>query len=643
MGLASDPVAVTPDQRLLLRAALDEPGCALRCFAEWWDHVEIEHTGTTEYRLLPLVYNNIGRLIPDKVAAARIKGVAKHVWLSNHRNTALGTVALDQLIAANVPTLILKGSAMMLAVSAENMRSMGDCDILVPVERTLQAFTALAEVGLRPPFDVRHFTTYDFKTLNGLGLRRSGEQAYHLDIHWRPLEEVASDDLTHEFFNQSVTCILSGRITRRPCFEHMLLHSVVHGTGWAAVSRYDWLADAVLILREAGSKFDWDRLVDTAKRYRLATIIHAAMNELMQTFDIAIPIPAFGRLSRCHIIDRAEARWRTVDPTRVPALSRYVTALQKLRRQDTRLAEQPVWAIWRHLFGPPPRALMRPTMAANDDDHVIFLSGWSSTEPTGRWTDGPLAVLAIQRAPGRGGTFLRLEGQTIHAEPNKPQVIDVWSGWRRLARLSWKTGAPETHVIPLPPALYEREVLTVLLHVRSPIAPANIGSSPDQRQLGLHLRDIRSSHCVRDAATAALDLRHGSGDRAVLWSGWSTPEPGGCWTDGPDALVRWISPRDLARSARLVIRGFAFSPGNVVLTGTISINGRRVGTLSHLDLASRPSDLSLPLEVKPGERQINVHIHLDNPRSPPELGLSPDERRLGLFLQSIHIEADAPC
>jgi hypothetical protein len=279
----------------------------------------------------------------------------------------------------------------------------------------------------------------------------------------------------------------------------------------------------------------------------------------MQTFDVAIPIPAFQRLSRRHAIDRAEARWRSMDPTCVPAFGRYVMALQKLRRQDTRLAKQPGWAIlfviWRYLFGPPPRALMRPTMAANDDDHVIFLSGWSFTESTGRWTDGPLAVLAIQRAPGRRGTFLRLEAQTIHAEPNKPQVIDVRSGWRHLARLSWEAGAPGTHVIPLPSALYEREVLTVLLHVRSPIAPADIGLSPDRRRLGLYLRDIRSSHCVRDPATAALDLRHGSSDLAVLWNGWSTPEPEGCWTDGPDASLRWTSPRDLPADVRLVIRG----------------------------------------------------------------------------------------
>ena len=67
------------------------------------------------------------------------------MWLSNHRNAALGTYALDTLIATEVPTVILKGGAMMVAVSGENMRTMDDCDILVPVERAPQALAALAD------------------------------------------------------------------------------------------------------------------------------------------------------------------------------------------------------------------------------------------------------------------------------------------------------------------------------------------------------------------------------------------------------------------------------------------------------------------------------------------------------------------
>ena len=71
------------------------------------------------------------------------------------------------------------------------MRLMDDCDILVPVEQMPQALAALADVAITP-YDVRHFTTYDFKLLHGLSLRRPAEQAYHLDIHWRTVAQFRS-------------------------------------------------------------------------------------------------------------------------------------------------------------------------------------------------------------------------------------------------------------------------------------------------------------------------------------------------------------------------------------------------------------------------------------------------------------------
>jgi hypothetical protein len=647
LGLARDPSTVTPDQRLVLRAALDEPERALCCFGEWWKRVDIKHTGTTEYRLLPLVYHNIGRLIPDKVAAARVKGVAKHVWLSNYRNAALGAYVLDTLTLANVPTVILKGAAMMAAVCTENMRSMGDCDILVPVERASQALAALAEVDLHAQFPFRHFGAADYKRYHGLSLRRPSEQAYHLDLQWRPFRNVGADELTNEFFDSAVSCEFSRRKTRRPSFEHMLLHAAVHGTEWAAVPRYDWLADAALILRAAGAAFDWDRLADTAGRYRLGSITRAALNELARTLDIPIPAPALRRLSKGRAIDRAETCWRAMDPARVPLLGRRIMTLQTLRREDARLARRSVLAVvpktWRSVFGPPPPAVMQPAIAWDAEDHIMYLSGWQHLEylePAGRWTDGSLAVLAIQRAPGRKGDFLRLAGYMIQAQYGSQQVVDVYSGWRHLARLIWPPHTYRADVIPLPQSLRSREIFMLQLRIRTPVAPADTGLNDDTRQLGFFLQDIRSTSCVRDATARALNLHHGSSDLAVLWSGWSHPEPEGCWTDGPDALLRWFSPRDLPDDARLIIRAIGFVPGGEALRGFISINGRRARDLTPVDFESGPTDLWVPLGSAPGDREISVHIHIDNPRSPRAAGISPDDRKLGLFVQSVGIKVD---
>jgi hypothetical protein len=281
---------------------------------------------------------------------------------------------------------------------------------------------------------------------------------------------------------------------------------------------------------------------------------------------------------------------------------------------------------------------MQRAMAADAEDHVIYLYGWSPREPTGSWTDGPLAALAIQRAPGRRGAFVRLAGHMIEARADEPQVVDIWSGWRRLGRLSWQAWVRGAGLIRLPSALHRREVITLQFRIRTPIAPADIGLSEDNRLLGLFLEDVRSSPCVRDAAAAPMHFHQGSGDLNVLWSGWSFPEAAGCWTDGPDAVLRWTATRELPRGAQIVIQASGFVLHGEGPRGFVSVNGRRAGDLDGLDWKSGSVSLWIPISASLRGREITVHVHIDNPRSPREFGLSSDERKLGVFAQSVRVE-----
>jgi Uncharacterised nucleotidyltransferase len=630
---AIDPIIITPDQRLLLRAALDEPDIAVGYFVRWWKHIDIETTGATEYRLLPLVYQNIGQLIPDRTVAARIRGVAKHVWLANQYYAALGASALDRLSAAKVPAIILKGAAMMVAVSGENARSLHDCDILVPIERAPEALAILTELGLDVPYmDVRQFVDYDFKTMHALSLLRTGDRVQHVDIHWRPLKIVGANDLTNEFFDRSVPCVLWGRDTRRPSFEHMLLNVVVHGTEWSAIRRYDWLADAALILRKAGSDFKWHFLADTANRYRLGSIVRVAMKELARTLEVSIPATLFQRLSKNGLLDRAEARCRNMDPERLSEAGRSIIALQSFQRRKSRRAAWRVLPEIRHsLFGTPPCG------ATKAKDQITYLAGWSWPEKMGRWTDGPLAVLAVHRPSGESGGLLRLGGSMVQALDKKPQVVDVYYRWRRLARLSWQ--GPGFGVVPLPLSLSRREAFTLQLWIHRPVVPAKFGVSGDTRRLGLFLESVRIvSQCVRDAKAVPLRFHLDSSDLDVLGRGWSSPEATGCWTDGPDAFLHWTLPCKLPVGARFRIRGRCFGPRGP-LRGFVSISVFPVPIIYNLYLRPGEIDLSVPiLRATPDQREVNVHIHCENAYSPQEVGLSSDSRRLGLFVQSIAIE-----
>ena len=286
---------LSTEQMLLLNAALAKPDTAVQSFNLWWKQVDIDaDVHESEYRLLPLVYHNIGRTIEDPVAAARVRGVAKHVWLNNHRNAALCTTLLDKLIAAGVPTVLLKGAAMMLMVSGENLRSLNDCDLLIPIEAAPQFIADLAKSGYNAIYqDVRRFTEADFRLLHGVSLAppgnpnqpSPGDDYQPFDIHWRPFREVRAEELTREIFDASTAMALFGRRTRCPCYEHMVLHTMVHGTDWADSPRYDWIADVVLILRKVGPEFSWERMFATANRFGLSEIVRRAVDDLGPFLD----------------------------------------------------------------------------------------------------------------------------------------------------------------------------------------------------------------------------------------------------------------------------------------------------------------------------------------------------------------------
>ena len=123
----------------------------------------------------------------------------------------------------------------------------------------------------------------------------------------------------------------------------------------------------------------------------------------------------------------------------------------------------------------------------------------------------------------------------------------------------------------------------------------------------------------------------------MLWSGWSQPEAEGCWTDGPDASLRWTTPLDVPQDARLVIRGIVFAPANEPLKGSISINGQQAGNFVQPE---GQATLSVPIASQAQARQRDIHVQFEfeNAKSPCEIGLSSDQRKLALFLTSISIE-----
>jgi hypothetical protein len=135
---------------------------------------------------------------------------------------------------------------------------------------------------------------------------------------------------------------------------------------------------------------------------------------------------------------------------------------------------------------------------------------------------------------------------------------------------------------------------------------------------------------------------------AIAWlgEGWSTPEPWGVWSDGELASIAVLleTPVDASAGAEIHLEGHLFlPPGGEPPDILVSVNGgpakhpraRRTGEADGAEVT-----LSLPvhLPAASGRYALEVNLHIRNPMSPSDAGMSEDVRRLGFGLHRLRIE-----
>jgi hypothetical protein len=129
-------------------------------------------------------------------------------------------------------------------------------------------------------------------------------------------------------------------------------------------------------------------------------------------------------------------------------------------------------------------------------------------------------------------------------------------------------------------------------------------------------------------------------DGIILGDGWSTAENWGTWSDGDTASVLLALSSTPKKDIELLIDGHAFlSDKHPSQEVDVLVNNHQVSTLKY-DLQSNSGvrvvkiPKALALE-KNG--QLSIKFNFETPKSPAELGLSTDARRLGLGIVSLEI------
>jgi hypothetical protein len=623
-------VKLSRSQYLLINSAVAEPEAASGFFSQWLNENDLDDIRGPDLRMLPLIFANLGERLKDSPAHTRLKGVSRHILLANRLRMEQCGKFIDLLQQKDIPVLLLKGSAMIVAIANDvGHRMMADCDILVPRARAAEAIEQLHNSGLQSlPMDAAKFNEGQFGQHHGISFRTGSRSDDVVDIHWRPLREIESDAFTAELFDHAREVTFARRTVGVPSFEHMLIQATLHSYSARAEGRYDWIADIALIMRNR--KLNWPMIEASAKRHEFRAMLGDALHDMRDVVSIAAPSGVVERLeARASRIEQHELRMFKSGSMSL-VRGNILLTLQRLRRRH----------LGKKIFGRSAAKLIgsvlspKPThtvVSAEGNYDADFIHGWSFFETTGRWSIGQWAWLTLTVDDKASSSFLRILAASVEPRP----TVKIFFNWKNAVHFKWSDDC--CHIFKLPNSLHNRKILSLLFRISNPIAPNALGLSPDVRELGLRILDLRTSAPVRDIRTSSFRFDLNGGDFGMLWGGWSMPDETGCWSAGRKSELRWRAAHSLPAGTRITAHVAKYKTHqSSPATLRVSFNGRAAGFLT-LDSgnAGAPQDFTIVLPVSvAADEEVAISFSFD------ECG--PDQKPTGrIFLTSIAVSDEA--
>ena len=267
-----------------------------------------------------LVYHGIAAVLvdrkeqleswPDPLAAAlRERATAQAIWELRHR-VILGDL-LDALAKADIPTLLLKGTALAYDVyDNPASRARGDSDILVRDLDVDWARDVLRSTGfvLSPGESGAHDR---FKLQESWSVDAGDGSTHAVDLHWQTLNSPALKDVLswQACFEGAAPLPRLAATALRPNRAAQLLHACTHqamhrtapyfvdGATHFGGDRLIWARD-IQLLSGVFSDLEWNAACAMAEEAGLAPTCLRALSQAVDRLDAPVPAPVLDRLGR---------------------------------------------------------------------------------------------------------------------------------------------------------------------------------------------------------------------------------------------------------------------------------------------------------------------------------------------------------
>lgn len=282
------------EHELLLHAALGRGEEVEASWRAWRQRVVLDDVDLASFRLLPLVWMNLVEHRVEDPELPRLKGIYRHAWARAQVQRHRLVEVLGLLHGAGVPTMLLKGMALLEGVyPSRAARPMDDVDVLVPVEAARRAVGLLVGRGWRI-LKNEPIPESRLALLHSLHLGAPEDIETDVDLHWRAVANRFHG--REDFWDLAEPLEVGGVPTALPCPAHLLLHTLARAAGWSGSTPVRWVGDAVLLA--ARREIDWEELARAAEARHVTLTVLIGLRYVRDAFGVAVPAPVLARLER---------------------------------------------------------------------------------------------------------------------------------------------------------------------------------------------------------------------------------------------------------------------------------------------------------------------------------------------------------
>lgn len=271
----------SPQQELLLRSALAEPGSALEAYQRLRPHFALQDVEPGTFPVLPLLYRAFSQIAPEDPDLPRLKGIYRNSWVRNNLMVEALAQVHDALGEAGVEAVMIGSLAAATRYYPElALRPTPTLELVVAREDLVAAVRALGRLGWSAAAPVHASTPEPVGMANPAGQGCLLLTAITPDFA-PSLPTLAAATVELEFGGRSVRAV-------SPADD--LLLACVRGARVWPVRSVQWLVDIVQILRSTADEVDWERLLDLAAQHLQTVRLEQALGYLEEL--VGVPLPA---------------------------------------------------------------------------------------------------------------------------------------------------------------------------------------------------------------------------------------------------------------------------------------------------------------------------------------------------------------